>query len=159
MKSVILIADDDSTLRQDLRRQLCEQGHDLVEACNQAGILQVVRTCDPDLIILGSFGKSDSEVIQTAHDIRRWNKKVLLILIVTRCSEELAFAAICSSALTCASTRPMQLSAPGRCFCRFGISLKLIPLWKSNSFLSETDSRSNAFAACVADCPFLLSRQ
>jgi DNA-binding response OmpR family regulator len=94
LKPVILIAEGDSTLRQSLRRQLVNQGYDLIEAGNRAATFQAVRDSNPDLVILGGWGKDEWDAIQTAKDIRGWSKKVLLILMIRHSSEDIAFAAL-----------------------------------------------------------------
>jgi len=94
LKPVILIAEGDSTLRQNLRRQFVDQGYDFIEADSRATTLEAIRTRSPDLVILGSWGKGEWDVIQTAQEIHRRDRKILLVLIVTQSSEDIAFAAL-----------------------------------------------------------------
>jgi hypothetical protein len=47
---LILIAEGDSILRQDLKGQLLKHGYNLVEARDRATTLQTVRTCKSDIV-------------------------------------------------------------------------------------------------------------
>jgi DNA-binding NtrC family response regulator len=94
LKPVILIAEGNSTLRQNLRQQFVDQGYDLIEADNRVTTLEAVQTGSPDLVILGSWGKGEWDVIQTAQDIHKLDRKILLVLILTHSSEDIAFAAL-----------------------------------------------------------------
>src|SRR5262245_52752657 len=94
LKPLILLANSDSTQRQDLKGQLIIHGYEIIEACDRTTTFQAIRNLLPDIVILGSFESSDWDVVKTAQEIRGWNKKVLLILIVNQSSEDLAIAAL-----------------------------------------------------------------
>ena len=93
-KPVILIAESNSTSRQNLRLRLIDQGCDIVEASNRATAFELARSIGPDLAILGSLGESEWDAIQVARDIHSCDRKILILLIVTRSSEDIAFAAL-----------------------------------------------------------------
>jgi DNA-binding NtrC family response regulator len=93
-KPTILIAESNSTLRHDLSQQLPFQGYELTEAFDRKSIVQAVRTQCPDLLILGSVGDNEMRALEVAREIRRYNKGILLILIVENSSEEIAIAAL-----------------------------------------------------------------
>jgi DNA-binding NtrC family response regulator len=73
---------------------LVNQEYDLIEAGNRASTFEAIRASSPDLVILGSWGSGEWDVIQAAQDIRRLDRKILLVLIVTHSSEDIAFAAL-----------------------------------------------------------------
>lgn len=93
-KAVILIAEDDVTLSQGLKKLLLRQGYEIIEASNRANLLQEVRTGKPDLVILGSWTKSAREGLEAAQDIRGRDKRIPLILLATNSCEDLAIAAL-----------------------------------------------------------------
>jgi DNA-binding NtrC family response regulator len=90
----ILIIAGDVALRQSLRRQLTTQRFDLIEACDGAAALEALQTSSPDLAILGSWGEGERDVIRTAQEIHARNRKILLVLIVSESTEDVAFAAL-----------------------------------------------------------------
>ncbi|HEV2860967.1 MAG TPA: sigma-54 dependent transcriptional regulator [Pyrinomonadaceae bacterium] len=90
----ILLAAGDAALRQDLRRRLLSQPFQLIEAGDRSAAFEAVRDFSPDLAILGSWSHGDGEVIQAARDIHACNRDVLLILIVSQSTEDIAFAAL-----------------------------------------------------------------
>jgi DNA-binding NtrC family response regulator len=90
----ILIATSDSALRQSLRQQLMRQRYDLIEASDRSTAFEAAQNFSPDLVILGSWGTGEGDVIQAAQDIHTCNKKILLVLIVSQSTEDIAFAAL-----------------------------------------------------------------
>jgi DNA-binding NtrC family response regulator len=94
LKPVILIAEGNSTLRQNLRRQLGNQGYDITEVVNRETTFEAIRSINPDLVLLGSWGNGEQEVIQAAQEIHSLNRNIGLLLIVAHGSEELAFGAL-----------------------------------------------------------------
>ena len=93
-KPTILITAGDSALRQNLRQQLMNQGYNLIEANNRSTTFESIQNLRPELVILCPWGEGEREVIQAAQDIRTGDRKVLLILIVSQSSEDIAFAAL-----------------------------------------------------------------
>jgi DNA-binding NtrC family response regulator len=90
----ILIATGDAALRQSLRRQLMSQKYNLIEASDRSTTFEAIQNFSPDLVILGSWGKGEIDVIQAAQDIHTCDRKILLILIVSHSTEDIAFAAL-----------------------------------------------------------------
>lgn len=90
----ILISTGDAALRQSLRRQLMSQRYDLIEAGDRSTTFEAIQNFSPDLVILGSWGEGERDVIQAAQDIHTFNRKILLILIVSQSTEDIAFAAL-----------------------------------------------------------------
>lgn len=90
----ILIVSGDVALRQSLRRQLTAHRFDLIEAGDGAAALEAIQTFSPDLAILGSWGEGERDVIRAAQEIHACNRKILLILIVSEGTEDIAFAAL-----------------------------------------------------------------
>jgi DNA-binding NtrC family response regulator len=90
----ILIAASDGAVRQSLRRQLMSQKYDLIEASDRSTVFEAIQNFNPDLILLDSWGKGERDVIQAAQDIHTYNKTILLLLIVSQSSEDIAFAAL-----------------------------------------------------------------
>jgi len=93
----ILIAVGDAALRQSVKRQLMGRGYDLAEAADRTAALEAIENLGPDLVILGSWGKGEGDVIQAAQDIRVFDREVLLILVVSQSTEDIAFAALRAS--------------------------------------------------------------
>jgi DNA-binding response OmpR family regulator len=52
VQSRVLVVDDDDTVREVLRRYLTRDGHDVLEAADGPDGLRLVRTHQPDLIVL-----------------------------------------------------------------------------------------------------------
>lgn len=90
----ILIAAGDAALRQSLRRQLQGLRYELIAAGDKSAAFEAIQNFSPDLAILGSWGRGDGDVIQAARDIHACNREILLILIVSQCTEDIAFAAL-----------------------------------------------------------------
>ncbi|MGH7772514.1 MAG: sigma-54-dependent transcriptional regulator [Candidatus Binatia bacterium] len=93
-KAVILIAEGDAALFQDLKGLLFRQGYEIITASNRTNLLQGVRNGSSDLVILGPWAESAWEGLEAAQEIRGWDKKIPLILIAMNSSEELAIAAL-----------------------------------------------------------------
>jgi DNA-binding NtrC family response regulator len=90
----ILIAAGDAALRQNLRRGLLSQSYELIEAGDRSAAFEAIQNSNPDLAILGSWGRGDADVIRTAQDIHARNRDIQLILIVSQSTEAVAFAAL-----------------------------------------------------------------
>ena len=93
-KPKILIAESDTALRQNLKQQLLFCGYELTEALDYTSVMQVVRTCSPDLVILGAASDNDWKALEVAREIRRYSQGILLILIVENGSEDMVIAAL-----------------------------------------------------------------
>jgi len=93
-RPTIVITKDDETPYQNVKKLLLLHGYEVIEALDRAGVLQVIRTQSPDLVILSSLGKCGREALEVAREIRQLDKRVLLILIATESSEDLAIAAL-----------------------------------------------------------------
>ena len=90
----ILIAAGDAALRQSLRRRLTTERYNLLEAVDRSAAFEAIQNFSPDLVILGSWGEGERDVIQAAEDIHACNREILLILIVSQSTEDIAFAAL-----------------------------------------------------------------
>jgi DNA-binding NtrC family response regulator len=93
-KAVILIAESDAALSQDLKGLLLRQGYEIIEASNRTNLLQKIRSGSPDLVILGSWAKSAWEGLEVAQEVRGRDKRIPLILLTSNSSEDLAIAAL-----------------------------------------------------------------
>jgi len=93
-KTVILIAEDDAALSQDLKGLLLRRGYEIITASNRTNLLQNVRAVSPDLVILVPWAKNAWEGLETAQEIRGRDKEIPLILLATNSSEDLAIAAL-----------------------------------------------------------------
>ncbi|MCK6620972.1 MAG: sigma-54-dependent Fis family transcriptional regulator [Calditrichaceae bacterium] len=90
----ILIAERDIILRQNLKRQLLSMGHELIEVFDWVSVLQIIRTCSLDIIILGSLDDNDWNALDVAREIRRHNQEISIILLVEEDSEDIAVTAL-----------------------------------------------------------------
>jgi DNA-binding NtrC family response regulator len=94
MKSpVILIAEDDETLRQELKGRLFYHGFDVAEAPDRANVFQFFLDRKPDLVIIGSSQNNSWDELKVAEQIRQQDKRVPLIIISGHSSEVQAIAA------------------------------------------------------------------
>ena len=91
---MILIAEGDEILRQNLRKKLSPCGFNLFEASGIKDILRFLQKRKPDLVISGSSQKFTGDGINEAKDIHRQNKSVPIILITRYSSEEKVIAAL-----------------------------------------------------------------
>jgi DNA-binding NtrC family response regulator len=91
-RPTILVAEsgEGGTLAESLRRH----GFEVIEATSTAGVLRSFQSGQPDLVILGSLLERSSDGLDVARQIRRWDRRIPLILIAAESSEALAIAAL-----------------------------------------------------------------
>jgi len=91
---LILLVEGDSALRQSLKSLFLRPGIEVVEFCDQAGVLQSFQHKCPDLAIIGSAPDGPCDGLDLARQIRQSDKKVPIILIAAKSSEDLVIAAL-----------------------------------------------------------------
>jgi DNA-binding NtrC family response regulator len=94
-RSAILIAAADYRLRQRLGELLLQHGYEVPETCTPARAPHAIRQ-RPDLLlaILEAPIEQPAQAFHAAAEIRRFNKRIPLVLIASRGSEEIAAAAL-----------------------------------------------------------------
>jgi DNA-binding NtrC family response regulator len=90
----VLVAEGNDGLRQTIKEGLARQGHEVLEASDRAGLLAGIRERSPDLVIVGSSPELRWSGPDVAQEIRREDRWVPLISIVTESTEELAINAL-----------------------------------------------------------------
>lgn len=90
---IILIAEGDKVLCQDLKKRLLRRGFGIIEATGGAGKYQYNQNNKPDLIIIGADEKIDG-ALKEAKQIHQWNSDIPIVLITKHSSEEKAIAAL-----------------------------------------------------------------
>lgn len=93
-KPAVLIVEGDEALRRRLGGLLLRHGFEVIESFDKLGALRWVQSRRPALVILGIAPDGAWNGLELAREIRQWNRKIPLILIVTNSSEELAIAAL-----------------------------------------------------------------
>jgi DNA-binding NtrC family response regulator len=89
----ILIAWDDEALRPQLGRLLRARGYDVAETQTAALLRARDDSRAPALVVLGSLSESP-DPLELAGEIRRLGRRIALILLVPRSSEDRAVAAL-----------------------------------------------------------------
>jgi DNA-binding response OmpR family regulator len=112
MKSTaILIAEGDELLCRDLKGRLFHRGFQVIEAPDRTDIPQLFLNRKHDFVILGSSPANAWDEIKMAEQIRKWDKKVPLILITKHSSEARVTGSLRGMSMI-ASTRPFQIVMP-----------------------------------------------
>jgi DNA-binding NtrC family response regulator len=93
-KPVILILEANEARGKDWRGLLLRHGYEVIASSTTTTTLQFVQNQNPDLILFGSTRKNTGNTLEIARQIRQWDKRVPLILIVEDSTEELAIAAL-----------------------------------------------------------------
>lgn len=93
-KPTIAILDGEEALHRALRPLLLRGGYDLVEAADVAALLRLLRVARPRLIILAPPQARGGEWLDVARRIRRWDARVVRVLVAHDSSEDLAIAAL-----------------------------------------------------------------
>lgn len=91
----IFLTESDAALRHEFKQQMptCSI-HVISSHSSAAALLSFHRTNKPDCIILSACRDEQGEVLELAHEIRRVDPQVLLILLAEDSSEQLAIAAL-----------------------------------------------------------------
>jgi len=92
-KPAILIAEEDSGLRQRLRGLLLRRGFEVVAAADRTTALRSLQQERPCLVIAGS-GREAWDGLELAQEIRRRESRIPIILVTTDSSEDRAVAAL-----------------------------------------------------------------
>ena len=94
-KPVILVAEEDDSFRQDLKRRLLLYGFEVLEAPDQTDVLHLLQDGQPDLIIFGFSRKSSRDGLEgLVEPIRQHDRRIPIILITAHSSEAQAIAAL-----------------------------------------------------------------
>ena len=83
----ILLVDDEPELLKAMRIRLTSWGYDVLTAANGKEAIQLVKKEVPDAIILDIM-MPDLDGVETLRRIRRFNKKVPVIMLTAYASEE-----------------------------------------------------------------------
>jgi DNA-binding NtrC family response regulator len=92
--AVILIAEGDKGLCQNLKERLFQLGYKISKACDKNDVLRALKFIKPALIVLGSSLNGDWDGLELAEQIRREDRNLPLILINPYSCEERAIAAL-----------------------------------------------------------------
>jgi DNA-binding NtrC family response regulator len=87
------IIGNDNGLLQSVKLSLHEQGVEIHELTNGIKPLRCSRNRAPDLLIISSSEREDSDGIERLREIREWNKEIPILMISTRGSVDSAIAA------------------------------------------------------------------
>jgi DNA-binding NtrC family response regulator len=90
----LIIEAQDASLGRALRRLVPRQGFQVVESSSLDGLIRSLQDTIPDLIIIGSGQKGAADGLKAAREIRQQNRKIPIILISSRSSEELPIEAL-----------------------------------------------------------------
>ena len=90
--AVILIAEGDGRLCQNLKERLFQHGYKISEACDKNDALRILKFSKPALIVLGSSPNGDWDGLELAEQVRRDDRTIPLILINSYSCEERAIA-------------------------------------------------------------------
>lgn len=93
-KILVLTTENDEYLYQNMKTRLACKGCDFIQVFNRRELLSLVRAQSPVVVILSYCGDSAWEILESAREIRQLDKSVLLVMIATQSSEELAIAAL-----------------------------------------------------------------
>jgi DNA-binding NtrC family response regulator len=91
---VILIAEGDGTLRQDLKERLSKRGYKISDTSDGKEVLRILALSKPALAILGSFQNGGWDGLELAEQICRQDRNLTLILINQDSSEKRVIAAL-----------------------------------------------------------------
>lgn len=92
--AVILIAEGDGRLCQNLKERLFQHGYKISKACDKNDVLRILKFSKPALIVLGSSPNGDWDGLELAEQIRREDRNLPLILINPYSCEERAISAL-----------------------------------------------------------------
>lgn len=92
--SEILIADGHDARRRSLKEVFVGRGFGVIESADKIGTLRNFPDPTIGLIVMGSFEDGAWGGLELAGQIRRFHRKVPIILIAAETSEELAIAAL-----------------------------------------------------------------
>jgi len=93
-KPSIIIFGIDEILRQNLKRKLVYHGFIVNEAPHKCDALELYRASQPDLVIVCSYRRAPGDKLSIIKKIRKFSKKVPVILITRFSSEPRAVAAL-----------------------------------------------------------------
>lgn len=84
---IILIAQGDEILSQNLKQRLVPYGFEVIEASDKTSALRFFQSGKSDLVIIGPSRNRNGDGLKVAGQIRQWDRKVPLILITWHSSE------------------------------------------------------------------------
>src|SRR5213594_1620583 len=93
-KPRIAIADGNEATRSALKELLLRKGFETIEFSEPTNVLGSFQQGTPDLVVIGSPRDDSGDALELAHQIRRKDRWLPLILIAAHGSEELAIAAL-----------------------------------------------------------------
>ena len=76
---LVLIIEDEASIRRFLRASLTSHGYRLIEASSGREGLRLIMTAQPDLIIL-DLGLPDADGLDIAREVRTWSKTPIIVL-------------------------------------------------------------------------------
>ncbi|MBU0549228.1 MAG: response regulator, partial [Candidatus Omnitrophica bacterium] len=88
MEKTILIADDQTSVRDLLYDALTKAGYKVIATHSGTGAIELIRKQNPDLLLL-DFKMSDLNGIDTLKKIRSFNNKVKIVMLTAAGTEEL----------------------------------------------------------------------
>jgi DNA-binding NtrC family response regulator len=90
----VFIFERTAALRETLRELLLHCGHELSFASEKGGLLRLLESRHPDLVILGPSSVGPGNRLELAGEIHELRGTLQILLIVSNSSEELAIAAL-----------------------------------------------------------------
>lgn len=76
---LILIIEDEATLRRFLAPTLLNQGYQVIQAATAAEGISMARSYNPDLVLL-DLGLPDQDGLKVLEEIRSWSRRPIIIL-------------------------------------------------------------------------------
>ena len=93
-KPVIIIFGVDPILRYNLNKRLAQKGFEVNEAPQKCDVVALYKSSQPDLVIVCSYRKAPGDKLSVIRKLRKFDKRVPIILINRFSSESRAIAAL-----------------------------------------------------------------
>ena len=91
-KATILIAEDDGLASRRVKTSLLEQGYELIESRDKAGLFRLIQNRKPDVLIVG-FHDAMGNGFELADQIRRLDRRLPIIWTMPNSTDELILGA------------------------------------------------------------------
>jgi len=103
----ILVTEDGRSQRELLKNFLCEEGHDVFEAADGETAVNIVKSCQIDLILM-DFKLPGSNGLETLREVKDINPEIDVVIMTAYSSVETAVSAMKAGALDYL-TKPIDL--------------------------------------------------
>jgi DNA-binding NtrC family response regulator len=93
-KPTILIAESDEGLCRILKSSLTSHGYQVIESPDKTSTVRYLQTRTPDVVIVGHCQDQTPNDLEITHQIRKLDRRLLIILITPTHTDELILAAL-----------------------------------------------------------------